>query len=203
MNHHRPGGDQPSHVKEALVKPNNNSLPPTASTTDLSPHHPIQVENFMESIAATALANTQPSAASDVANGGPSAADSPAYQGPFSSIEQLNQAIKLNLPLSDTDDSNSHQNYPLPLPIFQWAWRQRQQQHQQNQRGLIKRIYLCRHGETEPNKMRVLQGSGLNESLNENGLQQAKQLAKRFQGLPVDLLVASDLKVNQIHMNHG
>ncbi len=32
-----------------------------------------------------------------------------------------------------------------------------------------RRFYLCRHGETEPNLKRVLQGSGLDESLNETG----------------------------------
>ncbi len=31
------------------------------------------------------------------------------------------------------------------------------------------RFFFCRHGETEPNRRRVLQGSGINESLNDGG----------------------------------
>ena len=38
-----------------------------------------------------------------------------------------------------------------------------------------KRIYLCRHGETDPNTRRVLQGGGLDESLNETGFNLSHQ----------------------------
>ena len=31
----------------------------------------------------------------------------------------------------------------------------------------VKRIFFCRHGETEPNALGVLQGSGIDEPLNE------------------------------------
>lgn len=40
------------------------------------------------------------------------------------------------------------------------------------------RIYLCRHGQTENNRLRLVQGSRLNPPLNENGVEQAKRLGK-------------------------
>lgn len=60
------------------------------------------------------------------------------------------------------------------------------------------RIFLCRHGETEPNNQRVLQGSGLDESLNQRGFDQAKFLAERLSCFPVDVIVSSDLKVRRV-----
>jgi broad specificity phosphatase PhoE len=55
-------------------------------------------------------------------------------------------------------------------------------------------IYLCRHGETEPNNQRLLQGSGLDESLNQRGLEQAQHLGKRLANQRFDLIVSSGLK---------
>ncbi|KAH6583835.1 hypothetical protein BASA61_007755 [Batrachochytrium salamandrivorans] len=58
----------------------------------------------------------------------------------------------------------------------------------------VKRIFLCRHGQTEPNALGVLQGSGIDEYLNDMGVQQAQHLRDRLGSIPVDLIVSSKLK---------
>lgn len=40
------------------------------------------------------------------------------------------------------------------------------------------RIYLCRHGQTENNRLRIVQGARVNPRINENGLAQAEGLGK-------------------------
>jgi hypothetical protein len=40
------------------------------------------------------------------------------------------------------------------------------------------RIYLCRHGQTENNRLRKVQGSRVNPPINDNGIQQATALGK-------------------------
>lgn len=54
-------------------------------------------------------------------------------------------------------------------------------------------IYICRHGETEYNKKRMMQGRGINEPLNKRGLEQAALLAERFRSEPVALVGTSTL----------
>lgn len=66
--------------------------------------------------------------------------------------------------------------------------------------GRTKRLFFCRHGETEPNNRRVLQGSGIDESLNERGLEQAVSMAKRLSDFPVDCVVSSHLKVRKLSL---
>ena len=55
------------------------------------------------------------------------------------------------------------------------------------------RLFLCRHGETNNNKLRLLQGSGVDVPLNPAGRAQAAQLAQSLSALPIDLVVSSPL----------
>ena len=55
------------------------------------------------------------------------------------------------------------------------------------------RLYLSRHGETLENQRHVLQGQ-LPGTLSERGLEQARGLAERMEGVELDAVVASDLE---------
>ncbi|UNL85751.1 histidine phosphatase family protein [Priestia koreensis] len=54
-------------------------------------------------------------------------------------------------------------------------------------------LYLVRHGETDWNKQKLLQGH-TNIPLNEQGKRQAKQLAEKFKDIRLDRIYASDLE---------
>jgi phosphoserine phosphatase len=54
-------------------------------------------------------------------------------------------------------------------------------------------LYLARHGETEYNRLRVMQGRRINASLNEAGREQARFLADRFSAMRLDAVYASTL----------
>lgn len=54
------------------------------------------------------------------------------------------------------------------------------------------KLYLARHGETEWNLQRMLQGSS-DIPLNDTGLEQARQLREKIRGLDFDLCYASPL----------
>ncbi len=56
------------------------------------------------------------------------------------------------------------------------------------------RIFLVRHGQTEYNFNRIMQGRRINSSLNEMGRSQAASLAERFKETPIDALYASSLQ---------
>ncbi|KAI8911821.1 histidine phosphatase superfamily [Gorgonomyces haynaldii] len=58
----------------------------------------------------------------------------------------------------------------------------------------VKRFYFCRHGETGPNSLGVLQGSGIDEFLNDRGVFQAQCLRDRLDNVKIDLIVSSHLK---------
>jgi probable phosphoglycerate mutase len=60
----------------------------------------------------------------------------------------------------------------------------------------LKRFILIRHGETEANKEKVLQGSGIDLDLNEEGKRQASVVGKRLSqaDIKADLLVCSNLR---------
>ncbi|KAJ3181400.1 hypothetical protein HDU85_003720 [Gaertneriomyces sp. JEL0708] len=60
--------------------------------------------------------------------------------------------------------------------------------------AVVKRLYLCRHGETAANQKQLLQGSGIDESLNATGVRQAEALRDRLAGYEFDLIVSSKLK---------
>lgn len=53
------------------------------------------------------------------------------------------------------------------------------------------RILLVRHGETEANKLKIVQGRGLDYELNETGLDQARQLARRLKDIKIDHIFTS------------
>ncbi|MFM7020687.1 MAG: histidine phosphatase family protein [Aquirufa sp.] len=58
----------------------------------------------------------------------------------------------------------------------------------------IKDIYLIRHGETDYNRMGVVQGSGIDADLNALGRQQAAAFFTHYQDLPIDKIYTSALK---------
>ena len=53
-------------------------------------------------------------------------------------------------------------------------------------------IFLIRHGETVDNALQIMQGQTQGE-LNELGKEQARQVAQRLAGEPVDVFISSDL----------
>jgi probable phosphoglycerate mutase len=57
-----------------------------------------------------------------------------------------------------------------------------------------KKIYLIRHGQTEFNRLGIVQGSGVDASLNDTGRQQAELFWKRYQDYPFDVVYTSALK---------
>lgn len=57
-----------------------------------------------------------------------------------------------------------------------------------------KEIYILRHGETENNRLAIVQGSGIDGILNETGENQAKKFFLKYQHLPFELVVTSSLK---------
>jgi len=56
-----------------------------------------------------------------------------------------------------------------------------------------KEIYIIRHGETDFNKNRIVQGSGVDSSLNETGQAQAAALFSAYQHIDFDLVITSEL----------
>ncbi|WP_435354218.1 histidine phosphatase family protein [Emticicia sp. SJ17W-69] len=59
---------------------------------------------------------------------------------------------------------------------------------------LTKTIYLIRHGETEFNRMGVVQGSGIDSDLNETGISQARAFFEAYQHIPFDKIYTSKLR---------
>ena len=57
-----------------------------------------------------------------------------------------------------------------------------------------KKIYLVRHGQTDYNLRGIVQGSGVDSSLNDNGLAQAKAFFKAYGHVSFDKLYTSSLK---------
>nr|BCX00679.1 MAG: phosphoglycerate mutase [Bacteroidota bacterium] len=58
----------------------------------------------------------------------------------------------------------------------------------------MKRFYIVRHGQTEANRLGVLQGRGLDPPLNDTGRKQAERLAERLAEEPIELIASSPLK---------
>ncbi len=54
-------------------------------------------------------------------------------------------------------------------------------------------LYLVRHGETDFNRKRMVQGRGIDAPLNAEGQAQAKALASRAKTMPLDAIYASTL----------
>ncbi|MCB0568883.1 MAG: histidine phosphatase family protein [Phaeodactylibacter sp.] len=57
-----------------------------------------------------------------------------------------------------------------------------------------KLVYIVRHGETEYNRLGIVQGQGVDTSLNERGLQQANAFFEHYRHEPFDLLLTSSLR---------
>lgn len=55
-------------------------------------------------------------------------------------------------------------------------------------------FYFVRHGETEYNRLGIMQGRGVNMGLNETGRLQAQVLAERFVNVPLDAIYTSPLR---------
>ena len=55
-------------------------------------------------------------------------------------------------------------------------------------------LYIIRHGETDFNKMGIVQGRGVDSDLNAMGLQQAKSFYKAYHHIPFDKVYTSSLK---------
>ncbi|MGH1339576.1 MAG: histidine phosphatase family protein [Aureispira sp.] len=59
------------------------------------------------------------------------------------------------------------------------------------------KIYLYRHGETEHNKARLIQGRGIDSNLNATGRAQAAAFFEVYKGVPFDCLFTSELQRTQ------
>ncbi|MGZ5281698.1 MAG: histidine phosphatase family protein [Bacteroidia bacterium] len=57
-----------------------------------------------------------------------------------------------------------------------------------------KEIFLIRHGETEYNRQGIIQGSGIDSDLNEQGLQQARAFYEHYKNHFFDKIYISELK---------
>lgn len=57
-----------------------------------------------------------------------------------------------------------------------------------------KEIYILRHGQTDFNLKRIIQGSGVDSSLNETGLKQAHQFYVKYKNQNFDLVFTSALQ---------
>ncbi|MFD2247821.1 histidine phosphatase family protein [Pontibacter ruber] len=58
----------------------------------------------------------------------------------------------------------------------------------------IKKIYLIRHGQTDFNVQGVVQGSGVDSSLNDIGQRQAQLFYQKYKDIPFDKVYTSTLK---------
>ena len=64
---------------------------------------------------------------------------------------------------------------------------------QNNSKLNSKKIYLIRHGQTEFNRMGVVQGSGVDSHLNERGKMQARAFFEQYRHVPFDKIYTSSL----------
>lgn len=60
-----------------------------------------------------------------------------------------------------------------------------------------KTIYIVRHGETDLNRQRIVQGSGVDAGINATGRQQAQAFFKFYQQIPFEVVITSALKRTQ------
>jgi len=56
------------------------------------------------------------------------------------------------------------------------------------------KIFIVRHGETDSNKLRFLQGQKIDDSLNQEGIRQVNELAEGLKTQHYDVIFASPLK---------
>lgn len=62
------------------------------------------------------------------------------------------------------------------------------------EKPILKRLYLIRHGETDPNKNQIIQGSGLDAPLNATGRQQALLFHSFYNAVSFDAVYTSALQ---------
>ena len=60
--------------------------------------------------------------------------------------------------------------------------------------NLVKELYIIRHGETDFNRNGIVQGSGVNSSLNDTGKLQAQLFYEQYKDVPFDKVYVSKLK---------
>ena len=56
-----------------------------------------------------------------------------------------------------------------------------------------KKLYFVRHGETEYNRLKIVQGKGVNAPLNETGTEQAAAMYEHYKHLPIEVVFTSTL----------
>ncbi len=61
----------------------------------------------------------------------------------------------------------------------------------------IKKVYLIRHGQTDYNLQNIVQGSGIDSSLNLTGRSQAEKFYRHYKDIPFDKIYTSALKRSQ------
>ena len=67
---------------------------------------------------------------------------------------------------------------------------------------MVQTIYLVRHGQTDFNVQGIVQGSGIDSSLNDTGRMQAAQFFAAYQHLPFDRVYTSVLRRTQESVQH-
>lgn len=60
-----------------------------------------------------------------------------------------------------------------------------------------KTIYIVRHGQTDYNLKKIIQGSGVDSSLNDTGRAQAAAFFQQYKSVPFDVVMTSKLKRTQ------
>ena len=60
--------------------------------------------------------------------------------------------------------------------------------------AMKKTIYLYRHGETDLNRNKIVQGSGMDEGLNETGRRQAQAFYEKYRNAGFDIVLTSALR---------
>lgn len=58
----------------------------------------------------------------------------------------------------------------------------------------MKEIYIIRHGQTEYNALKIIQGSGVDSELNDVGRGQAQAFYKKYKEIPFEIALVSTLK---------
>ncbi|MBC6994292.1 histidine phosphatase family protein [Neolewinella lacunae] len=58
----------------------------------------------------------------------------------------------------------------------------------------MKTVYLVRHGQTDFNLQGIVQGSGVDSSLNDHGREQARHLFERYREMPFQVVLTSALR---------
>ena len=66
----------------------------------------------------------------------------------------------------------------------------------------MKKIYIIRHGETDFNRMNIVQGNGVDTDLNETGLNQGFLFYNKYKTTPFDKIYVSGLKRTQQTIQH-